>query len=61
MELDFEEDFYNATHTNYSGSIKVTRHLSDIFARRYDTPSHKWDEDYDSWEKSYRQLMEQFT
>ena len=54
MELDFEEDFYNATHTNYSGAIKVTRHLSDIFARRYDTPSHKWDEDYDSWEKSCR-------
>lgn len=61
MNLDYQEDFYNATHTNYNGAIKVTNYLSDIFAKRYDTPSHKWDEDYDSWEKSYRQLMEQFT
>lgn len=61
MNIDYEEDFYNATHTNYKGAIKVTRYLSDIFAKRYNLPSHKGDEDYESWEKSYRQLMEQFT
>ena len=59
--LDYSEDFYNATHTNYKGAIKVTDYLSDIFDEMYNLPSHRGKKNYDSCEKSYRQLMEQFT
>ncbi|MGN0701580.1 MAG: hypothetical protein ACI4KL_00140 [Lentihominibacter sp.] len=57
--LDYSEDFYNSTHTNESGAIKVTDYLSDIFDEMYNLPSHRGDKNYESWEESYRQLCEQ--
>lgn len=55
--LDYSEDFYNSTHTNYKGAIKVTDYLADIFDEMYNLPSHKGDEDYKSWEESYQLLV----
>lgn len=60
MGLDYSKDFYNSTHTNSSGAIKVTDYLSDIFAKRYDLPSHKGDALYESWEKSYQEFAEEY-
>ncbi|MDD4200389.1 MAG: hypothetical protein PHS19_03260 [Eubacteriales bacterium] len=58
--LDFSKDFFNSTHTNEVGAIKVTDYLSNIFLTLYDLPDHRGDKDYYSWEKSYEKFAHKY-
>lgn len=59
--LDYSTDFHNATHTNEFGAIKVTDYLSDIFEAMYDTPDHRGDKKYRSWEESFNKFHSKYS
>lgn len=59
-QLDFATDFYNPTHTNVNGAIKVTNYLSDTFSNMYHLPDHRGSDDYLSWQESYDRFEEKY-
>lgn len=51
MGLNFEDDFNDSSHLNYSGSCKFTKYLADELLSRFELEDHRGDSYYDSWYK----------
>ena len=49
MNLDFETDFNDPSHLNYSGSCKFTEYLGQEILNRFDIPNRHGDARYESW------------
>ncbi len=54
--LDFEKDFMDSSHLNYSGAGKFTTYLGKELMSRFELPDHRDDPKYNSWEVNYREI-----
>ncbi len=50
MGLDFDTDFADYTHVNYSGNYKFSNYIGGVLKDKYDIPDRRGDERYVSWE-----------
>ena len=61
LGVNFIEDYYNTSHMNYKGALKVSKDLSNKLKEMYDLPDRRldsrvssvWDKDYDDFCKEY--------
>lgn len=51
--LDMQRDFFNYTHTNVHGAIKVTNYLAQYLIERYDFKDKRGEQAYSSWDRAY--------
>ena len=51
MELNFEEDFNDESHLNYSGSCKFSDYLGRELKNLYEIPDRRGDERWESWDR----------
>lgn len=58
MGIDYETDFYDASHLNYYGATKFTDYLGNELKIRFDIPDRRGDDRYDSWDTNYRNICE---
>ncbi|MBQ7615113.1 MAG: hypothetical protein IJU77_08700 [Butyrivibrio sp.] len=54
--LDFEKDFMDNSHLNYTGAGKFTEYLGKELKSRFKLTDHRGDPAYDSWEVNYRDI-----
>ncbi len=54
--LDFEKDFMDTSHLNYSGAGKFTEYLGNELKSRFELPDHRGDQTYESWEINYHEI-----
>lgn len=55
--LDFERDFYDSTHSNAFGSVKITKYLGDYLEEHYGLgPSRVSQSVTDQYERSFRRF-----
>ena len=52
MGLDLTQDYYNTTHTNIHGSIKVTQYLAEYLMKNYGFEDKRGNETYSSWDEA---------
>jgi len=58
--IDYETDFYNATHINLLGAEKMTDYLEKYLVEHADLTDHRGDPRYASWEKAEPVFQERF-
>lgn len=58
--LDFETDFYEASHFNVYGSIKYTLYFSQYLKQNYDLSDHRRDEKYRTWNEEFKRFKDTF-
>lgn len=56
--LDGRCDFYNGTHTNVHGAVKVTNYMARYLVEHYDLEDKRGREEYSSWDKAYQDYTE---
>lgn len=56
-QIDFAEDFSDATHLNAKGAAKITRHLGNYISEHYALPDHRGDAAYRSWDEDYEKYQ----
>ena len=54
--LDFDKDFMDNSHLNYTGAGKCTEYLGSELKSRFELPDHRGDSAYDSWEINYQEI-----
>ena len=52
--IDYDRDFYNSRHMNYTGSKKLTAYLLAYLKAHYELPDHREDDEYNSWDQEYK-------
>ncbi len=59
--LDFDQDFNDDSHLNYSGSCKFTGYIAEKLLNLYkeDLPDHRGDDKYSSWDENVLQIEEE--
>ena len=60
MGLDFENDYNDESHLNYSGGCKYTTYLGNLLKERYDLPDRRGDKRYISWQRNKDNLEEKY-
>ncbi len=50
MNLDFETDFCDESHLNYSGSCKFSEYLAEELKKKFDIPDRRNQKGYESWD-----------
>lgn len=58
MDINFEEDFNDASHLNYSGSCKFSRYLAEELLQRFELSDHRGDSYYESWDRHSKEISE---
>lgn len=56
MGLDFETDFNDESHLNYSGSCKFSKYFADELLERFDLEDHRGDDYYSSWDRHCEEI-----
>lgn len=56
--LDFEKDFMDNSHLNYTGAGKFTDYLGSELKSRFELQDHRGDPTYDSWEINYQEIAD---
>jgi hypothetical protein len=56
--LDFEKDFMDNSHLNYSGAGKFTRYLGNELKSRFELADHRGDDRYESWEINFKEIAD---
>lgn len=60
MGLDFDRDYNDESHLNYSGGCKYTSYLGKILKERYEIPDRRGDARYASWDRNSEQMREKY-
>lgn len=50
--FDWADDMAEHAHVNYKGAEKISAHLADWLAARYDLPDHRGDTAYAAWQQA---------
>lgn len=58
MGLDFDTDFNDESHLNYSGSCKYTHYLGQEIMNKYDIPDRRGLEKWESWDRHVEDIRE---
>ena len=58
LGLDLRQDFYNSSHTNIHGAIKVTEYLAAWLAERYGFSDKRCDAAYADWQQAFENYVE---
>ena len=56
--IDTATDYYNNTHTNIHGALKITHYISEYLVKNYGFEDKRQDESYSSWNKSYEKYAD---
>ena len=56
--IDPTTDYYNTTHTNIHGALKLTHYISEYLIENYGFEDKRQDEAYDSWNESYEKYAD---
>lgn len=56
MGLDFDTDFNDESHLNYSGSCKYTEYLGAEIKKNYDIPDRRGLEKWESWDRHVEEI-----
>lgn len=56
MGLDFDIDFNDDSHLNYSGSCKFTKYLGEEIKKNYDIPDRRGLEKWESWDRHVEEI-----
>lgn len=56
--IDPATDYYNNTHTNVHGSLKLTHYISEYLVENYGFEDKRQDEAYSSWNESYEKYAD---
>ncbi|MCR4922705.1 MAG: hypothetical protein K5931_01720 [Lachnospiraceae bacterium] len=54
MGLDFNKDYNDKSHLNYSGSCKYSAYLGSFIKSNYDIPDKRGNPDYVSWDNNVK-------
>lgn len=60
MGLNFDEDYNDESHLNYSGSSKFSLFLSRVLKENFDLPDRRGDLRYESWDRNAEQMREAY-
>lgn len=58
--LDTSKDYYDASHTNIHGAIKITDYISRYLIENYGFEDKRGDPSYSSWDEAYTSYTEQY-
>jgi hypothetical protein len=58
MDLNFEEDFNDNSHLNYSGSCKFTEYLGSEIKKNFDIPDRRGNDKWESWDRHVQEINE---
>lgn len=58
--FDLEEDYLDATHMKYKGSLKVSKHLANVLKERYNLPDHRTEETDTVWQQQWQAFCEDY-
>ncbi len=58
MELDFEKDFNDESHLNYTGSCKFTEYLGKVIKKKYDIPDRRGLKKWRTWDLHAKDISE---
>lgn len=58
VNIDPSTDYYNNTHTNIHGALKLTHYISEYLIENYDFEDKRQDEAYSSWNESYEKYAD---
>ncbi len=58
IDLNFEEDFYDASHLNYWGSCKFTDYLAQLLSSYEQVQDRRDQEGYESWDENARIILD---
>jgi hypothetical protein len=53
MDINFNTDFYNQSHMNYSGASKYTDYMAAYLTKKYKLPDRRRDDNYEEWDKDF--------
>ncbi len=56
MNLDFNTDFCDDSHLNYSGSCKFSEYLAEELKKKFDIPDRRNQKGYESWDINARNI-----
>ncbi len=56
MEMDFDTDFADVSHLNYSGSCKFTEYLGGEIKDMFDIPDRRGLERWESWDRNVEEI-----
>ncbi len=60
LNIDFDNDLYNASHLNVYGATKYTLYFSKYLKSNYNLPDHRNNEKYSSWKSEYERFKTEF-
>lgn len=60
LNIDYENDFYEAAHLNIYGATKYTLYFSKYLKQHYNLPDHRSNESYLSWDYEYERFKKYF-
>lgn len=55
--LDYSTDFYDSSHLNSYGSLKLSKSLANILDERFDLPDNRDNKAYQTWNDGYEQYL----
>lgn len=55
-----KNDFYDTTHMNANGAVKVSKALAEMLSADYDLPDHRGDKEYDTWDEDWNAFYEEY-
>ena len=58
MEMDFDTDFADVSHLNYSGSCKFTEYLGGEIKDMFDIPDRRGLERWESWDRNVEEIRQ---